>query len=116
MSQKPAFPMTFVNPTQYNLMGPDGNVVPPLGMVSTPGMTQRAYAAIALKVPASGEAWLDAMIRESQREDAARRAAHGYIASFAGLEHSPTPDAAAAYGRKVADELYPTESPDHDEH
>lgn len=38
------------------------------------GMTLRQYAAIKLKVPDSGTDWLDAMITERRRRDAAEKA------------------------------------------
>ena len=110
MSQKQAFPTIFVNPTQYNLMGPDGNVVPPLGMVSTPGMTQRAYAAIALKVPASGEEWLDDMIRASRQMDLREQV----VAAM--LSYPPVTSMEVAYAediaRRAVNTIYP--DPHHD--
>lgn len=42
-----------------------------------PGMTLRQYAAIKLKVPDSGEAWLDAMIVESRKLDALQQVLGG---------------------------------------
>lgn len=42
-----------------------------------PGMTLRQYAAIKLKVPNSGEAWLDAMIVESRRLDSFQQVLSG---------------------------------------
>lgn len=39
-----------------------------------PGLTAREYAAIRLKVPDSGESWLDAMIVKSRRDDLAAKA------------------------------------------
>lgn len=45
------------------------------------GLTARAYAAIRLRVPASGEAWLDAMIRQSVRDEDARAALTGFVAN-----------------------------------
>lgn len=41
---------------------------------SNPGMTLRQYAAIKLKVPDSGEDWLDAMILAALRNDFAAKA------------------------------------------
>ena len=43
--------------------------LPGMGDNGASGLTQRAYAAIALKVPDSGEAWLDDMIRASRQMD-----------------------------------------------
>lgn len=42
-----------------------------------PGMTLRQYAAIKLCVPDSGVDWLDAMIRQRQRDEMAGRALTG---------------------------------------
>lgn len=41
---------------------------------SAPGMTLREYAAIKLKVPDSGNDWLDDMIRKSLKNDFAAKA------------------------------------------
>lgn len=38
------------------------------------GLTARQYAAIALRVPDSGEPWLDKMIKQARRMDAAESA------------------------------------------
>ena len=43
------------------------------------GMTLRHYAAIHLKVPNSGDEWLDEMITESAHKDFAAKAMQGYI-------------------------------------
>jgi hypothetical protein len=45
------------------------------------GMTLRQYAAIKLKVPDSGDDWLDDMIRKSLRDDFAAKAMQGMLAS-----------------------------------
>ena len=45
-----------------------------------PGMTLRQYAAIKLRVPNSGDAWLDEMIQESLRDELAARAMQGFAA------------------------------------
>jgi hypothetical protein len=45
-----------------------------------PGMTLRQYAAIHLKVPRSGDAEIDAMIRESLRAEFAKQAMMGIAA------------------------------------
>lgn len=42
-------------------------------------MTLREYAAIALKVPASGTKWLDEMIEQSLRNDIAANAMQGLL-------------------------------------
>lgn len=59
----PAYPWTLVDhlPTI-------GEVVREQGF----GLSQRAYAAIALKVPDSGLSWLDAMIERSRRDQIAQ--------------------------------------------
>ena len=46
------------------------------------GMTLRQYAAIKLKVPDSGDDWLDDMIRKSLRDDFAAKAMQAQIASY----------------------------------
>lgn len=46
----------------------------------TQGLTARQHAAIALRVPASGEPWLDAMIRRARLLDAAALTLQGFIA------------------------------------
>ena len=48
-----------------------------------PGLPAIAYAAIQLRVPMSGAPWLDAMIREARRMDAAEKAMQGFIARAA---------------------------------
>lgn len=45
------------------------------------GMTLREYAAIHLRVPNSGKAWLDEMIEVANRNDVAATALNGIIAS-----------------------------------
>ena len=42
--------------------------------MKSPGMSLRQYAAITLKVPDSGEEWLDDMIRQSLRDEMAGKA------------------------------------------
>lgn len=44
-------------------------------------MTLRQYAAIKLKVPDSGEEWLDNMIRQSLRDDFAAKAMLGALSN-----------------------------------
>ena len=46
------------------------------------GMTLRQYAAIKLKVPDSGEGWLDDMIRKSLLNDFAGQAMQGIISAW----------------------------------
>jgi hypothetical protein len=45
------------------------------------GMSLRQYAAIKLRVPDSGEEWLDDMIRKSLRDEFAGNAAQGLLAN-----------------------------------
>jgi hypothetical protein len=45
------------------------------------GMTLRQYAAIKLRVPDSGNDWLDKMIWQSQRDEFAAKAMQGLITS-----------------------------------
>lgn len=45
------------------------------------GMTLRQYAAIHLRVPNSGDDWLDDMIREAQRNDFAAKAMQGVLSN-----------------------------------
>jgi hypothetical protein len=51
------------------------------GVVPHGGMTLRQYAAIKLKVPDSGDDWLDDMIRKSLRDEFAAKAMQGMLAS-----------------------------------
>lgn len=46
------------------------------------GMSKRAFAAIELSIPDSGEEWLDEMIRKSNRRKAACTAMQGILASW----------------------------------
>ena len=54
-------------------------IVGPQHEVHEIGMNLRQYAAIKLKVPDSGTDWLDAMIRESLRNEFAAKAMQGII-------------------------------------
>lgn len=49
------------------------------GPKCNPGMTLRQYAAIKLKVPDSGEDWLDAMILTALRNDFAEKAINAVV-------------------------------------
>ncbi len=63
----PAFPVP-LNPGQsWNEMGP------------CDGMTLRQYAAIKLRIPASGTDWLDQMIEASLRDEMAAKAMPGLM-------------------------------------
>lgn len=46
-----------------------------------PGLTARQYAAIHLRVPDSGEPWLDAMIKRSRHADLVAAALQGEFAA-----------------------------------
>lgn len=66
---EPALPVTHAYETGY------GKVADTYS-----SMTLRAYAAINLKVPDSGEGWLDGMIRQSLRDECAAKAMQGLVA------------------------------------
>lgn len=53
------------------------------------GLTKRQYAAIKLKVPDSGEEWLDDMIRQSLRDDFAAKAMQGWISAQPKIGNEP---------------------------
>lgn len=71
--------------------------------VSSLGLTAAEYAAIALKVPDSGTDWLDAMILESRRMDAAQAALGGILAGHPDQIHKIADGAGLArdYGDAV---------------
>ena len=56
-------------PTDVHMIGPECG-----GHFKLPGLTAREHAAIHLRVPMSGNPWLDAMITEARRWDAAQAA------------------------------------------
>lgn len=62
----PAFPTYPIHGTPHN---PESD-----------GMTLRQYAAIKLRVPESGDDWLDDMIRKSLRDEFAAKAVQGMLA------------------------------------
>lgn len=64
---RPAFPMFNMNP-----------------LPGTAGMSIREHAAITLRVPDSGQPWLDDMIGDARRWDAAQAIAAGLIVGCAG--------------------------------
>lgn len=68
----PAFPMRsgLLRVAKEGVAARDDNV----------GLPAIAYAAIQLRVPMSGIPWLDDMIREARRMDAAERAMQGFMA------------------------------------
>ena len=65
------------------------------------GMTMRQYAAIHLRVPNSGADWLDDMITEARKMDAAERAMQGLIV---GVER-PAFDYIAKTAHDMAEEM-----------
>jgi hypothetical protein len=69
------------------------------------GMTLRQYAAIPLKVPESGLDWLDAMIRESKRDDFAAKAMQGMAGSNAYCKHGWALDKMAEQAYALADAM-----------
>lgn len=63
------------------------------------GMTLRQYAAIKLRVPDSGEEWIDAMIKQSLRDEFAAKAMAAFMASPMATEEWIEKHAAeSAYG------------------
>lgn len=61
-----------------------------LGMTPCFGMNLHAYAAIHLRVPASGIPELDAMIRQARRQEMVGRALQGLLANPGGpIQHNP---------------------------
>lgn len=85
----PAFPTT---PSNYENMEPFGE-----------GMTLRQYAAIKLRVPDSGDEWLDEMIRKSLRDYFAAKAMQGMVT--AEYERRSSPDDWARHAYRVADAM-----------
>lgn len=72
------------------------------------GMSKRFYAAIKLRVPDSGEEWLDEMIRKSNRRDAAQYAMQGLLSN--GTENIYEKDLTVLRSFQYADELLKQES------
>lgn len=75
----PAYPMTMCNESVGDMFGMVGEVLPPNTTAIYGGLTERQYAAIELRVPDSGDEWLDDMIRAAQRDHFAAKAMQGYI-------------------------------------
>ena len=68
-------------------------------------LTDRQYAAIKLRVPDSGDDWLDAMIRSSLRDEFAGNAMQGLIEQSNGSAlYSPSKDG-AEYAYEMADAM-----------
>jgi hypothetical protein len=80
---------------------------PAVAEVAHCGLTTRQHAAITLRVPDSGDAALDAMIREARRWDAAAQMAAAYIAHLGAQEihASKFISECASEGRHFADAL-----------
>ncbi|MDR0388441.1 MAG: hypothetical protein LBH73_00025 [Spirochaetaceae bacterium] len=74
------------------------------GVHVTLGMALRQYAAIQLKVPRSGDADIDAMIRESRRAEFAGLALAGYSVMFPEMG-AINPKSAAEWCCGMADTL-----------
>lgn len=92
---KPAFPSLNA---EMNGIDSDGNErweTEPSG-----GLTIRQYAAIKLKVPDSGDKWLDEMIERSRRDDVAAMSMQGLSVAFPSWTHNEI--ARAAYGQADA--------------
>nr|WP_319566300.1 hypothetical protein [uncultured Rhodoferax sp.] len=70
----PAFPGLNAQMTGIDSEGTERWETEPSG-----GMTLRQYAAIKLKVPDSGDDWLDAMIVKSLRDDFAAKAMQSFL-------------------------------------
>ena len=68
------------------------------------GLTKREHACIALRVPKTGDAELDALIRTAQRRDVAAMAMQGILASGA-YGHFALSDNSANWAVKHADAL-----------
>lgn len=72
------------------------------------GMSLRQYAAIKLRVPNSGDYWLDEMIHQAQRDEFAAKAMLGLIASPrppVGGESEATAELYSALAYKIADAM-----------
>ena len=69
-----AFPEAFV---YDDSMGMAGGFLTAADAGAAPGLTARQYAAIRLRVPDSGSAWLDAMIQRARRDALAGEIAGG---------------------------------------
>ena len=67
------------------------------GETQNDGMTLRQYAAIKLRVPDSGEPWLDAMITESLRNEFAAAALQGMLCRHGDDTRQTTVDMANWY-------------------
>jgi hypothetical protein len=78
MTDKPDGGPAFPRPASLEYPdGPHGDLI--VECTHSEGMTLRQYAAIHLKVPDSGEDWLDEMILESRRLDFAGQAMQSHL-------------------------------------
>lgn len=66
----PAFPYSLENHGATPITGPDGGEIAPGFLSSWSGLSAREHAALQLRVPTSGTAWLDEMIRQARALDA----------------------------------------------
>ena len=66
------------------------------------GISQRAYAAIHLRVPDSGLPWLDEMIERARRDEVAKAVAQGFAADPSAVWEQG-PNEMATYAYKWAD-------------
>ena len=76
------------------------------------GLSQRAYAAIHLRVPDSGLPWLDTMIERARRDEFAKAAMQGELSQTNILAKSMSPEDCelafldtAAFAQRVADAM-----------
>lgn len=71
----------------------------------TAGMTLLQYAAIKLRVPESGDDWLDSMILESLRNELAAKAMEGMLATLVEVDGEPFWNVIATDSYKMADAM-----------
>lgn len=91
--QQPAFPHPLLADIEANL-NPD----------KWGGMTLKAYAAIKLQVPDSGEKWLDDMIRKANRRELAAKAMQGIISHYGCFPFTQSEEAFAIADQMIAHE------------
>jgi hypothetical protein len=70
-----------------------------------PGLTKREHACIALRVPETGDAELDALIRTAQRRDVAAMAMQGMMLYRTEYGQAPSEDELARWSVSQADAL-----------
>lgn len=74
--QQPVFPQTETIHTGFDAAGNKEYTTITVG-----GMSNKFYAAIALKIPDSGEEWLDEMIRKANRRETYHAIMQGLLSS-----------------------------------